>query len=233
MLRLHRRAAPLYLALSLVVPISRVARADTILTFTPPCTNPSGVLFRGQSYTESGFTITGIDQGSVPGSILSSICNSGTADYGGPALFVNLFDFNAVATLVANSGDPFNLLSIDLAPFFTSGPPSAQLTFTGHLLGGGVVTQTFAFGVLESLPPIFSTYVFNSTFTNLVSFDFAPQGDLARTSPSYSFTNVRLDATTVTPEPRTFMLLAPGLVGLTLAARVQSRKKRWFGLCRD
>jgi hypothetical protein len=226
-LKAHR-VALLLVAVSMVGATSRVARADTILTFTPACTAPAGLVNRGPTYSESGFTITSL----FPASFLSSFC-IGAPDFGGPALFVNLFNFNAVARLTANAGGTFSILSIDLGNIFGSNASPGPLTFTGRLSDGGVITQTFAFDIPGQIPPLFSTFVFNSTFTNLVSVDFAPQGDVTGTplpASPYQFTNVRLNADTVAAEPATLLLLASGLAGLSIFVGVRGarRKERWI-----
>src|SRR5437764_10546124 len=72
----------------------------------------------------------------------------------------------ATITLTQTSGDPFSLLSIDLARNFAF-DPAPTVTFTGTLAGGGTVSETFT--VTTSSPPlVFQTFDL-SGFTNLTS----------------------------------------------------------------
>lgn len=214
-----RRFVPVLLAISVISTAPRPMRADTILTFAPACTG-SVTLHRGAYYAESGFQITSAE--------LGSWCSGQAELFAGTGAFIN--DFHGGATLSAVNNSAFSIASIDLANLFYFETGVGPLTFTGHLFGGGIVTQTFNFSLAQTTPPVFSTFSFNAAFTNLVSLDLAPQGDNSLTEGLYQFTNVHLTATSVAPEPASFLLMATGFVGLGIAAR--HRKRRSLGPAR-
>jgi subtilisin family serine protease len=64
---------------------------------------------------------------------------------------------------------PFTMLAVDLSEY-ASGYPAKTVTFVGHKVGGGTVTQSFATdGVIDGTGSLadFQTFTFNSSFTNL------------------------------------------------------------------
>ena len=214
-MRTSNYLASLLLGLSAILAAPRVARADTILTFGPVvCTGTS--LLRGtpaSPYTESGFQIASPIQ-------TFSWCPS-SPNFGAWALAVN--GFGGTATLSAVDNSPFSISSIDLASIFAGAATPGPLTFTGHVVGGGVVTQTFnvAFG---GAPPLFSTFTFSPAFSSLVSLDLAPNGHSDLTGTPYQFSNIRLNATSVAPEPATLLLVGSGLFGMGLVATRRRRR---------
>jgi hypothetical protein len=124
----------------------------------------------------------------------------------------------ATVTLTQIGGNPFSLLSIDLARNFAL-DPAPMVTFTGVLAGGGSVTESFS--VTSSSPP--------NTFQ---TFAFAGFGDVTSVSWNQSdvnqgvhqFTNVVLDASPASaPEPASLTLFSFGLVGLA-GCRLRRRR---------
>jgi hypothetical protein len=110
----------------------------------------------------------------------------------------------ATITLSQTSGEPFSLLSIDLARNFAF-DPAPSVTFTGTLAAGGTVSETFTV-TTPSPPLIFQTFDFTG-FTGLssVSWDQGAAGQSI-----HQFTNITL-STGVVPEPSALTLLALGL----------------------
>ena len=209
-------AARLFAGLALVAVIAPSARADTVLAFsTPSCAQGINGVEIGKSvvpYTSNGFKI-------VPASSLGSWCSTTTA-FAGPAAFINAF--GETAALSSVGGSLFGITSIDLAGLFAGNAFSGPLVFTGHVLGGATVQQTFNVVFGATTPPVFSTFSFASSFQNLTSLDFATQG--INGERSYQFTNIHLtSATTTTPEPGTLFLAATGFAALAVARR---RKRR-------
>lgn len=147
---------------------------------------------------------------------------TGSPAYGGPAAQIGVFA--ATASIAAVDGSPFSLFAIDLAKLSDVAGRAGPMSFTGHLLGGGAVTQTFAVdwrGLVG--PPVFSTFSFSEAFTNLVSVDLPPQGSNPLGLPEYQFTNVHLNAVTPAPEPASWLLAATALAGLGAVAHVRRR----------
>jgi hypothetical protein len=127
----------------------------------------------------------------------------------------NLFDSNYdnVTTLTTVDAKPFDIQSIDLAEmYFPPAPADEPTTFTGTLVGGGTVTQTFD---VENLS--FLTYDF-SGFNNLTSLSWTATGPYTP-----QFANIHLSTV---PEPGTWAMLALGVfsLGATLRTRRGARE---------
>jgi hypothetical protein len=71
----------------------------------------------------------------------------------------------ATITLTQTDGAAFSLLSIDLARDFAF-DPAPTVTFTGTLVGGGSVTETFSVATPSGEPGSFETFSFTG-FTDL------------------------------------------------------------------
>ena len=180
-------------------------------------TDGSGVRYVNNCYTESGFTVTAVGVAcGTAGSFATAGSDDPTLWTGTPALFLN----DAVATNVGFSrigGGLFSMQSIGFAPFLGS---AANVTLTGFLQNGSMVTQTCsvpgsAFG---AVPPLAACSL-GSAFTGLSSVQFAALDSFGE--PIAEFDNVVFtpSAFVATPEPTTIALLAGGLLGVAAAAR--------------
>ena len=165
-------------------------------------------------YVEAGFQINLISRLSYWGSWCAE-----SENFAGSALFIGNL---AGATLSAVDKSPFGISSIDLANLFAGAVPFGPMTFTGHLANGGLVSQTLNFVSAGTSPPVFSTFTFGAGFENLTSLDL-PEQPLSA-SRGYQFTNVRLNPTSVTPEPASWLLAATGLAMLAVGARRWRRR---------
>lgn len=132
---------------------------------------------------------------------------------GSPALFNNL---GPSVDFAATSGAAFSMNSIGLAPFLGSFGNPTQVMFTGFMMGGGTVTQTFN---VPGATTALTNFAF-SGFTGLTSVRLTVMAPSFE--PYVQFDNVALTLGTVTnvvPEPSTYALLATGLLGLGAMAR--------------
>jgi hypothetical protein len=121
-------------------------------------------------------------------------------------------------TLTQTNGDPFSLLSIDLARNFAF-DPAPSVTFTGTLAGGGTVDQMLT--VTTSSPPLtFQTFDLTG-FTNVISVSW--EQDVAASEGVHQFGNIHLFAGAVT-EPASLPLLALG-IALALAYTLHFRRR--------
>jgi VCBS repeat-containing protein len=126
--------------------------------------------------------------------------------------------WNPLALTQAN-GQPFSLLSIDLARNFAF-DPAPSVTFTGTLAGGGTVMETFTVTEPAGFPQTFTTIHFTG-FTNLTSVSWDQP---VFTQGLHQFTNIDIP-TGVVPEPSALKLLALG-VPLALAYTSRARRRR-------
>ena len=193
------------------------AHADTILDFSDV---PPGTLAAFNPYISQGFSLTSTSGGFVFNS--PDTGNGSAQTVGNNPFYAGANGFAAFApatiTLADTGGDPFSLVSIDLARDFAF-DPAPSVTFTGTINGGGTIVETFT--VTTSSPPLaFQTFAF-SGFTNVVSVSWA-QGTPAE--GLHQFANVDLSVagnstTTPVPEPSTLSLLLMALPAGLRASR--------------
>lgn len=150
-------------------------------------------------YTEDGFTISG------PTMYYAGQSND---EYAGSA-GLHLRTSNATISLVDSTASVFSINSIGLSILNPDGV-SPEVTFTGFLLGGGTVTQTF-----QPLSFGFSDFFFDASFSNLTSISWN-QGPYD--GDAHQFDNINLNVVKV-PEPATIALLGLGLAGIGFARR--------------
>lgn len=152
------------------------------------------------TYTEDGFTISGDPM---------YYAGQNHVDHYAGSAGLHLRSSFAQITLNDSVNNAFSIESIGLS-VLQNGGVSPDVIFTGTLLDGGTVTQTFSvteFG--------FTDFQFDSGFTNLVSLAWN-QGSAQNNA--HQFDNIVLNAYSV-PETTSFLLFALGIAGLLLSRR--------------
>ncbi len=131
------------------------------------------------------------------------------------AAFAPPINSTSMITLTQDNGEPFSLLSIDLARNFAF-DPAPTVTFVGTKAGEGSVTATFTVTTLTG-NAAFQTFAFTG-FTDLTSVTWV-QPQLA--AGLHQFDDIRLELTgAVVPEPASIAMLGTSvIVGLGYAWR--------------
>jgi len=162
------------------------------------------------TYTNSGFILTAINP---PTGFLSgfqahgpnSIFFAGTI---GVTAFPPASAPGNLVNLIQDNGQPFSLLSIDLARNFPF-DPAPSVTFTGTRRGGEIVMETFTV-TIPSGTSAFQSFDFTA-FTDL---DSVTWGQPVLAAGLHQFTNI--DLVTAPPlavsEPSIWLLVTTGLV---------------------
>lgn len=143
------------------------------------------------SYSEGGYDFDSSFLGLLSSAHQSNFAYAGSAGLGATIL--------STTTLSRTDGAAFSLSSISLADF-VSLPGSYDVTFVGHQVGGGTVTQTFSLDGSHT----FSDYTFTG-FNNLLSASWK-EGALH----TFQVDNIAASVSAV-PEPATYGMLLGGL----------------------
>jgi hypothetical protein len=185
------------------LPAVPVRAGDVILNFGDI---PDGTHVISSPYTSQGFLLTSTSGGFSFNS--PDTGNGFPQPVGNNPFYAGANGLAAFApgtiTISQISGDPFSLLSIDLARNFAFDLPPAT-TFSGTLMGGGTVTESVA--VSTSSPPLVFQSFDLTGFTNVTSVSWEQAVDQAQ--GIHQFANIHLFAGAV-PEPPGLVLLALG-----------------------
>jgi len=215
-LKMTRRPGPWRLKTSLLFAIALFAlvistsassaAADTI-TFSGLEQAGNSLVHTTDPYFESGYRIQN-------GGELYYAQQSNASYAGSAGLHERIA--NGLIILTRVGGSPFTLSSIGLSTLMPGGT-SPAVVFVGVLSGGGTVTQTFTPTVFG-----FQTFVFNSSFTNLLNVSWHQGTDELF---AHQFDNIVVGSATPTPEPATMVLFGTGVVGMVAQLRRRRNSK--------
>lgn len=120
---------------------------------------------------------------------------------------------DSVWQLTESTGAAFSLAQFDFGSGYPGdGQTVSLLTLTGYLVGGGTVTQQ-----IIPLGQDFSTYLVDTSFTNLLAVTFDASGDSNRAA----YDNIHVDSAGAVPEPASWAMMVGGfgLMGAAMRRR--------------
>jgi hypothetical protein len=123
----------------------------------------------------------------------------------------------ATTTITTVSGEAFNLLAIDLAPWGSGQVGTMTVTFFGTTVNGSSVNQSFQVANSGASTPTLQTFSFAPSFTDLTAVRVT-QG-VYQSSTAFQFTDLVVSAV---PEPQSHLLLLAG-VALVLLHAIRRR----------
>ncbi len=176
------------------------ASASTVVTFDNANGNSS------TSYTESGFTLTNSGISGSNGIAYWSGTGNNTPNYAFCSNDSGCGGYNTTFITVTSAGGAFSLTSFD-GNNYNSGL-SGTFTLVGALVGGGSVTDTFAYGTA------WQHYSVNN-FSDVTSVTFSSTGG----NWGAAIDNLTFNAPASVPEPESLALFGLGLAGLCVMRR--------------
>jgi hypothetical protein len=206
-LKYHAIGIPVLAFALMFVPTQPVRGGQILLDFTDipiPGGTDSVPIFT--PYMSQGFTLTATNPPTGFSSGLqahgpNSIFWEGKI---GVSTFAPATPPDNVVELTQTNGQPFSLVSIDLARLFPF-DPAPTVTFTGTQVGGGTVSESFTVTTPVGVRQ-FQTFDFTG-FTNLIAVTW---GQPAPPDGANQFTDILIQTGAV-PEPSALILLALGL----------------------
>ena len=171
--------------LGMAVTSGTVIAGDIVLDFNDV---PPGTLAVFNPYQSQGFTLTSSSGGFVfnsPDTGNGSPQPVGNNSYYAGANGLAAFS-PATITLTQTNGDPFSLLSIELARNFAF-DPAPTVSFTGTLMNGGTVNESFTVTTPAGTPGTFQQFSLTG-FTDLTSVSWDQPDSAAGLN---QFTNIK------------------------------------------
>ena len=163
----------------------------------------SGTVGHGHDYYEDGYHLE-----NNSGMFFFRSCGTLHEKFSGSTALYNNQN-RRHTTLTKESGESFNLISIDLTEYITD--TGMNVLFTGLLRTGGTVNTTFSIDGVSFIP---ETFYFDDTFTDLIEVNWWNE------RPGYQFDNIVVNSV---PIPGAAWLLGTGLAGLI---GIRRRKKK-------
>ena len=161
-----------------------------------------GTFLPAAAITSNGFTFTHAPAGNI--AVIkdtATVCAGGCVDNGSQYLAVLNGAAPFKVVMSQGSGNPFTLVSFELATAFRFDPGAGKtVDVTGTLAGGGTVTQSVTY---DRDPENFQTVLALSTFHDLTSVEFS-SNDFA---PAFD------NFVTTVPEPATITIIGMGVAG--------------------
>lgn len=217
-------------SISLVLLFTIKVSSAAIIDFESAASAPNGGIFNGNPYAEDNFNISTTSNGI---NVLQDNWQFGRGSSNGTNVG-SIFSATLSATFSLNkiTGDPFSLISIDVAELFNVGDvaqlaSAKDLSITGFINGGGTISTSYTLdGLSDGAGSVndFESIIFDDNWGNLLTVDFNALNASNNFGTYIAFDNITAGSPILSvASPDVFFIFGLGLIAIMLTRKNRGR----------